>query len=244
MPPSLTQRMPTIYKPMPLRFLWPTAIVVSLVIGLWSQFPWHLRVSPVQPSARVYRSFPRVAYVAIDDASINQLVKRAASAWMLGSGSGAKKRLLGLDLATLEASLKPPAPVYLDNGSIIPSTWRAEKVSSIPLNIPLIPAPEKVGLSSPSKILPHRDTFKTRLSSSLRVAAFTFPFSVNTLKPDAPSSGQCRFYIECNAAGDVEHVLRLSHTTLDVSVFERALMLGKAKTLASGWIDIEWMIRK
>lgn len=240
----MTQTTTPIYSPMPLRYLWPMTIVVLLVIALWSQFPWRLHLIPEQGATLTQQALPTVAYVTIDAASINPLVKRAASEWMLGSGSSAKRRF-GLDLTTLEASLKPPAPLYLEKGSIIPSSWLAGEVTPIPLTSPLIPVPGKRGpqrgVASP---VPLRDTLNIRLSASLKAAKFIVPFFENTLKNTSSASGQCRFYIECDASGAVAHVLRLSPTTQDVSVFERALMLGKAEGRASGWIDIEWMILK
>jgi hypothetical protein len=234
--------MTKIYKQQPLRYLWPLFIVVSLVTALWTQFPWDLKILPPDSTALTQRASPKVAYISLDEASINQLVKRAASEWMMGAGSKGKRR--SIDLTTLEASLDAPPPIYLDKGCIIPTEWQADNVAQVPVNIPTIGVPENQSLISPKKTFPKRDAINARFSSSLMTAKFQFQFLGDALKTITSPSGQCRFYLECNAAGDVEHILRLSPATQDTSIFERALMLGKAKTPASGWVDIDWIIRK
>ena len=242
MPRSMTQTVTKIYKHKPLRYLWPIAIIVCLVVALWTQFPWNLKIAPLQSGSNTQRTSPKVAYATIEKSSINQLVKRAASEWMLGSGAKGKRR--SIDLTTLETSLDVPLPVFLNKGSIIPTEWQAEDVSQIAVNTPSIAAPERKVLKSPIIATLKRDILNARLSSSLRAEKFQFQFFGDTLKTLSSPSGLCRFYVECNSAGDVEHVLRLSSTTRDASVFERALMLGKAKTSVSGWVDIEWMTGK
>ena len=240
----MTQTLTKLYIPKPLRYLWPIAVVVSLVTALWSQFPWKLIIPSVPAESHSQRIAPQVAYITIDEASINQLVKRAASEWMLGSASKTKRRSVGIDLTTLDASLEAPPPIYLDKGSVIPTEWRAEAVVQAPVSTPAIIAPETKTVKSPIKSVPKRDTLNARLSSSLIAAKFQFQFFGDVLKTVSSPSGQCRFYLECNAAGEVEHILRLSPVTPDTSIFERALMLGKANTSAAGCVDIEWMIRK
>jgi hypothetical protein len=240
----MAQTMTKLYKPKPLRYLWPIAIIVSLVTALWAQFPWNFKLYSVPTESHSQRLSPQVAYITIDEGSINQLVKRAASEWMLGSASKGKRRSIGLDLTTLEASLEAPPPTFLDKGSIIPTEWRAEAVAQAPVSTPSILSPETKTLNIPLKSVPKRDTLNARLSSSLLAAKFQFQFSGDALKTVSSPSGQCRFYLECNVAGEVEHVLRLSPVMPDTSIFERALMLGKANTSVSGWVDIEWMIRK
>lgn len=242
MPHSMTQTMTKIYKQKPLRYLWPIFIIVSLVTALWAQFPWVLTILPADSASLTQRIYPKVAYVTIDEASINQLVKRAASEWMIGSGSKGKRR--SIDLTTLDASLDAPPPIYLDKGSVIPTIWQAEDVTQVPVNIPTIVEPENKSRSSPKKVSPQRDAINARFSASLLTAQFQFQFSGDALKTILSPSGQCRFFLECNVAGDVEHVLRLSPASQDTSIFERALLLGKAKNNVSGWVDIDWMIQK
>ena len=240
----MTQTIMKLYMPKPLRYLWPIAVVVSLVTALWSQFPWNLIIRSVPADSRSQRTAPHVAYITIDEASINQLVKRAASEWMLGSAAKTKRRSIGIDLTTLDASLDAPPPIYLDKGSITPTEWRAEAVVQAPVSTPSIIAPETKIVKSPTKNGLKRDPLNARLSASLIAAKFQFQFSGDVLKTVSAPSGQCRFYLECNAAGEVEHILRLSPVIPDTSIFERALMLGKANTSAAGCVDIEWMIRK
>ncbi|MEI6647492.1 MAG: hypothetical protein WCP12_15755 [bacterium] len=238
----MTQTMTNIYKQKPLRYLWPIVIIVCLVAALWAQFPWNLNNVPPQSAFNAQRTSPAVAYTTIDEASINQLVKRAASEWMLGSRAKEKRR--SIDLTTLETSLEAPPPIYLNKGSVIPTEWKAEDVSQVAVNTPSIAAPERNKFQSQIFVIPKQDVLNARLSSSLLAAKFEFHFFEDALKTITSPSGQCRFYVECNAAGDVEHILRLSSTTRDASIFERALMLGKAKTPVSGWVDIEWMTGK
>jgi hypothetical protein len=244
MPRLMTHTIAKMHKPKPLRYLWPIAVIVSFVTALWAQFPWNLKLYSVPTESHSQRIVPQVAYITIDEASINQLVKRAASEWMLGSASKGKRRSIGLDLTTLDTSLEAPPPIYLDKGSIIPTDWRAEAVAQAPVSTPSILSPETKELRSPIKNVSKRDTLNARLSTSLIAAKFQFQFFGDALKTVSAQSGQCRFYIECNATGEVEHILRLSTFTQDTSIFERALMLGKAKTSVAGWVDIEWMIRK
>jgi len=238
----MTHAMTKIYKQQPLRYLWPLFIIVSLVTALWTQFPWDLYILPAGSVSFTQRTSSKAAYITIEEASINQLVKRAASEWMMGAGSKGKRR--SIDLTTLEASLDAPPPIYLDKGCIIPTEWQAENVAQVPVNMPTIAAPENQSLVSPKKAFPQRDAINARFSSSLMAAKFQFQFSGDALKTIASRSGQCRFYVECNSAGDVAHILRLSPATQETSIFERALMLGKAKTAASGWVDIDWMVSK
>lgn len=239
MPRSMTQTMTKIVQQKPLRYLWPIIIIVCLVAALWAQFPWDLMIVPLQSTSYAQRTSPPVAYAKIDAASINQLVKRAASEWMLGSGEKGKRR--SIDLTTLETSLEAPPPVYLNKGSIIPTEWKADDISQVAVNTPSIAAPERNKVKSPIIAVPKRNVLNARLSSALLAAKFQFQFFEDALNTISSPSGQCRFYVECNSVGDVEHILRLSSTTRDASVFERALMLGKAKTSVSGWVDIEWM---
>ena len=239
---SMTHAMTKIYKQQPLRYLWPLFIIVSLVTALWTQFPWDLNILPADSVSLTQRTSSKAAYITIEEASINQLVKRAASEWMMGAGSKGKRR--SIDLTTLEASLDAPPPIYLDKGCIIPTEWQAENVAQVPVNMPTISAPENKSLVSPKKTVPLRDAINARFSSSLMAAKFQFQFLGEVLKTIASPSGQCRFYVECNSAGDVEHILRLSPATQETSIFERALMLGKTKTAASGWVDIDWMVSK
>lgn len=242
MPRSMTPTMKKIYKHKPLRYLWPIVIIICLVVALWTQFPWDLKITPPKSVSHAQRPSPKVAYTTIDKASVNQLVKRAASEWMVGSGAKGKRR--SIDLTTLETNLEAPLPIYLSKGSIIPTEWKAKDVAQIAVNTPSIAAPERKALRNPIIAVHKRDILNARLSSSLLAEKFKFQFFGDTLKTISSPSGLCRFYVECNSAGDVEHVLRLSSTTRDSSVFERALMLGKAKTSVSGWVDIEWMLGK
>ena len=229
MPSLMIQTLTKLYKPKPLRYLWPIAVIVSLVTALWAQFPWNFKIYSVPAESHSQRISPHVAYITIDEASINQLVKRAASEWMLGSASKGKRRSIGLDLTTLEASLEAPPPVYLDKGSIIPTDWMAEAVAQVPVSTPSILSPETKIIKRIIKNVPKRDTLNARLSSSLIAAKFQFQFFGDALKTVSAPSGQCRFYLECNAAGEVEHILRLSPVTQDTSIFERALNAWKNK---------------
>jgi hypothetical protein len=240
----MTQTMTKIYKQKPVFYLWPVAIIISLVAALWAQFPLDLKLQAGHSASSVQRSLPYVAYITIDAGSVNQLVKRAASEWMLGAGAKEKRRSRGLDLTTLEASLEAPPPIYLDKGSVIPSKWMPEHIAQLPVDTPPIAVPERASLNNPQKVSPQRNIFNVRLSSTLLKAQFQSQFLKDALKTLSSPSGQCRFYLECDEAGDVEHILRLSPATQDASIFERALMLGKTKKKASGWVDIEWMVKK
>lgn len=240
----MTQTMTKIYKQKPVFYLWPVGIIISLVAALWAQFPLDLKLQSVPSASPVQRSLPYVAYITIDAGSVNQLVKRAASEWMLGAGAKEKRRSRGLDLTTLEASLEAPPPIYLDKGNVIPSKWMPEHIAQLPVDTPTIPVPERASLSTPQKVLPQRTIFNVRLSSTLLAAQYQSHVLKDILKTLSSPSGQCRFYLESDASGAVEHILRLSPATPDASIFERALMLGKTKTKASGWVDIEWMVKK
>lgn len=242
MPFSFPHRHPTLYKQAPLRYLWPVAIIVSLVTALLGTFPWttgsRLRAHP-SPSSRISSS---VAYITIDEGSMNQLVKQAASEWMLGAGSKGKKT--GLDLTALDASLEPPPPHYLEKGGVLPSEWRAEKTERLPVSAPLISTPEKEDVTAPKIAVPQKSFYTARLSQTLQKADFKFTLSTDVLRNMVSSSGSCRFYLECNDQGEVEHVIRLSLAHPDAAIFERALALGTSKAAVSGCVDIEWMVVK
>jgi hypothetical protein len=240
----MTQSMTKIYKQKPVFYLWPVGIIITLVMALWAQFPLDLKLQSAHSGPPAQRSLPYVAYITIDPGSVNELVKRAASEWMLGAGAKEKRRSRGLDLTTLEASLEAPPPIYLEKGYVIPTEWIPEHIAQLPVDTPPISVPERASLNNPQKVLPQRTIFNVRLSSTLMRAQFQSQFLKDVLKTLSSPSGQCRFYLECDASGDVEHILRLSTATPDASLFERALMLGKTKKKASGWVDIEWMVKK
>lgn len=242
MPFSFPQRIPKMYQQKPLRYLWPIAIIICLVTALWAQFPWAFIIIPVQQSSSAVRPLSKAAYIIIDEASMNQLVKQAASEWMLGSGAKTKKR--GLDLTALEASLEPPAARYLEKGGILPAEWKAENAERLPVDQPTIAAPEKNDMKQTRKAAPQRNAYHTRLSPSLQKAKFQFQFSNDALKNMTSPSGHCQFYIECNDQGAVEHIVRLSPATPDAFIFERVLALGTSKSAASGRVDIEWVVYK
>jgi hypothetical protein len=227
---------------MPLRYLWPVAIVVSLVSALWANFPWmpkNRRPAQLVSASRLSSS---VAYITIDAACVNQLVKQAASEWMLGAGSKTKKT--GLDLTALEASLEPPPPHFLEKGGVLPSEWRPEKTERLPVAIPLITTPGKDEPTNKTAVIPQKSFYTARLSTTLQKADFKFTLSTDALKNMVSSSGSCRFYLECNDQGAVEHVIRLSAAHPDAAFFERVLALGTSKTATSGCVDIEWMVVK
>jgi len=239
---SFPQFTPRMYKQTPLRYLWPVAIVVSLVTALWANFPWTPRSRPLTQPNTLSRLSSSVAYITIDKASVNKLVKQAASEWMLGAGSKTKKA--GLDLTALDASLEPPPPHYLEKGGILPSEWRAEKTERLPVTAPLITTPEKEEPPRPKSAIAQKSFYTARLSQTLQKADFKFTLSVDALKTLVASSGACRFYLECNNKGEVEHVIRLSLAHPDANLFERVLAMGTAKNAASGCVDIEWMVVK
>lgn len=240
----MTQTMMKSYKQKPIFYLWPVGIIILLVLALWAQFPLDLKLQSGHSASPAQRTLPYVSYITIDAGSVNQLVKRAASEWMLGAGAKEKRRSRGLDLTTLEASLEAPPPIYLDKGKVIPSDWMPEHIAQLPVDTPTIPVPERASLNNAQKVIPLRTVFNIRLSSPLLKAQFQSQFLNDALKTLSSPSGQCRFYLECDEAGDVEHILRLSPVTPDATIFERALMLGKTTKRASGWVDIEWMVKK
>jgi hypothetical protein len=242
MPFSFPQLKSNKYQQRPLRYFWPVAIVVSLVTALWAHFPWMPRHRLSTPSPQLPRVSARVAYITLDEASMNQLVKQAASGWMQGSGAKIKK--MGLDLTTLEASLEPPPPHYLEKGSILPSMWRAENAVQLPVLPPLITTPEKEEPKTQNQLPPLKSFYVARLSPALRNADFKFNLSVDVLRSMTSASSSCRFYLECNDLGEVAHVIRLSPVHPDANIFERVLMLGTATRKTSGCVDIEWMVVK
>lgn len=242
MPFAFPQLKSNKYQQKPLRYFWPVAIVVTLVTALWAHFPWMPNSRPSAPSPLLPRATARVAYITLDEASMNQLVKQAASEWMQGSGARIKK--MGIDLTTLEASLEPPPPHYLEKGSVLPSEWRAEKAVYLPVTAPLISTPEKEEPKNPNPPPPLKSFYTARLSLPLQDAEFKFSLALDALKTLSSASGTCRFYLECNDQGEVVHVIRLSPAHLDANLFERVLMLGNAKRKTSGCVDIEWMAVK
>ena len=210
--------------------------------ALWANFPWTPRNRPLTQQNTQSRPSSSVAYINIDKASVNKLVKQAASEWMIGAGSKTKKN--GLDLTALEASLEPPPPHYLEKGGILPSAWRAEQAERLPVTAPAIVIPEKEERPYPKMTIDQKSFYTARLSQTLQKADFKFMLSLDALKTMASSSGSCRFYLECNNQGVVEHVIRLSAAHPDANLFERVLALGTSKTAASGCVDIEWMVVK
>jgi len=242
MPFAFPQLKSNKYQQKPLRYFGPVAIVVLLVTALWAHFPWASNSRPSTPSPLLPRATARVAYITLDEASMNQLVKQAASEWMQGSGARIKK--MGIDLTTLEASLEPPAPHYLEKGSVLPSEWRAEKAAHLPVAAPLIVTPEKDEPKKQNPPPPLKSFYTARLSSPLQDAEFKFSLALDALKNMTSASGTCRFYLECNGQGEVVHVIRLSPSHPDANLFERVLMLGNAKRKTSGCVDIEWMVVK
>ena len=230
------------YQQTPLRYMWPIAIVVSLVMVLWANFPWTVRNRPSTQQNTLLRYSSSVAYITIDKSSVNKLVKQAASEWMLGAGSKAKKN--GLDLTALESSLEPPPPHYLEKGGVLPSEWQAAKTERLPVTAPVITTPEKEDPLHPKVAIAQKSFYTARLSKTLQNADFKFMLAMDALKIMTSSSGTCRFYLECNNKGEVEHVIRLSAAHPDANLFERVLALGTAKTATSGCVDIEWMVVK
>jgi hypothetical protein len=241
MPFSFPQLKSNKYQQKPLRYFWPIAIVVTLVTALWAHFPWMPNSRPATPSPHLPGATARVAYITLDEASMNQLVKQAASEWMQGSGARIKK--MGIDLTTLEANLEPPAPHYLEKGSVLPSAWRAEKAVQLPVAAPLISTPEKEEPRNQNPP-PLKSFYTARLSPPLQNAEFKFSLALDALKTMSSASGTCRFYLECNDQGEVVHVIRLSPAHPDANLFERMLMLGTAKRKTSGCVDLEWMVVK
>jgi hypothetical protein len=232
----------TRYHQKPLRYFGPVAVVCALVTLLWVYFPWTPKTRHATSSPHLPRAIARVAYIKLDEASMNQLVKQAASTWM--QGAGVRRAKLGLDLTTLETSLEPPAPHYLEKGSVLPSVWHAEKAAQLPVAPPRISTPEKEDPTTQKPLSPLKSFYTARLSSALQSADFKFTLSVDALKSMTSASGTCRFYLECNDQGEVVHVIRLSPAHPDATLFERVLMLGNAKRKTSGCVDIEWMAVK
>jgi len=242
MPFSLPHRVSRRYQQKPLRYLWPAAIVITLVTALWAHFPWLPRSRALSQPANASRLTASVAYITLDKASVNQLVKQAASEWMLGAGARTKKR--GLELTALETSLEPPPPHYLEKGTVLPSVWRAEKAEQLPVAPPQIATPEKEEPKIAKALVPQKSFYTARLSPPLQKADFKVTLSSEALRNMVTSSGTCRFYLECNQQGEVIHVIRLSPPHPDATFFERVLSMGTSKQAASGCVEFEWMVVK
>ncbi len=221
----------------PILFWWQAFLLLAAILFLWSLLP----VAAVLFEARVVPplSEPHAAYVTLDPAYAAQVFKKTMMAWTLGSTG--EKLSPGMDVALAELDHALPPPEFLEQGARYPGVWQPSAVEPLAQRLPEMNVP-LAGDASASAAWPlPPQGVRAVLDQALSAAAFVFPVPKNHV-PER--SGHCRYYVETEADGTMAHMLLLSPRTEAVAVFEQALLRGRARGAARGFVDLYWNYTK
>ena len=183
---------------------------------------------------------PTATYVTLAPDYAAQLFKRSLTTWM--TGRDGKQNISELDLRVLDFDNGLPAPAFLEQRTVLPDSLQPVAAATLPVTFAEIPVPS----AAPAKATPPPQRAKEGLfievPPALVAAGFTFPS--NELKAMKERSGECRFYVETDAEGNVAHVLLRSKPSPETVTIEHSLMRGRAHGAANGTVDIRWSFAK
>ena len=221
----------------PVLFWWQAFFLFGLVILLWSQLP----ATSVLYESRIFSPLPdsRASYVTLDSAYAAQAFKKLRISWTLGAVGKRSAAEMELGSIDMTETLQPPS--FLEQGAIYPGVWQPAVVQPLPQRLPAVgvssvpETPTKVKWPEPPQGI--RPAIGRALSSA--AFAFTLP-----KEPLPEHRGYCRFYLETDTDGSVAHLLLLSPRTGAATIFEQALIRGRAKTAARGFAEFAWSFSK
>ena len=213
----------------PLRFWWQPFALLGVTVLLWS----HLPVNAVlfEPRVLAPPPEPRAAYVVLAPEEAAQALANMRASWRT-SGSAAD-----IELGVFDVLEEQNPPAFLEQGARYPGVWQPATIE--PLDQVL---PEIAVSAFPEDPFAHplptaRNGVVAVVSGTLRNADFSF------VPPSGPlpvRSGECRFFVETDAAGAVTHVLLLTPANEATAALERALQRGTAHGEAHGLVTLTW----
>ena len=226
------------FKRRPLLFWWQPLAALVIAGLLFGSVPVSsicrqtLAIATPLPS-------PTAAYVTVDPDRAEQLFKHSLATWMTGRSE--KPNRPGLDLSALDFDDTLGAPEFLAQGDVSHRNWQPMALAALPAPLAEIIIPSAAPPPKASPPQKPRDGLFVTASAALTAAGFTFPSDGVTV---VKASGECRFYVETDAEGNVAHALLRSKPSPETLPIERALMRGRAKGVASGIVDIRWSFPK
>ena len=221
----------------PVLFWWQAFLLLGVVVLLWAQLP----MSAVLYETRVFAPLAeaRCSYVLLDPAYAVQALKKMRTSWTAAGADGKNNGEMELGIVDLNDVLQPPS--FLDQGAVYPGKWQPAAVSPLPQPLPDIRIPSVADAAAVVRLPEPASGIRSSLDSSLAAARFTFQ-PPNGVLPDR--EGSCRYYVETDVDGTVVHLLLLSPWCGSASVFEQALLRGKAKGTVRGFVSLSWSLAR
>lgn len=221
----------------PLLFWWQVFLFLAVATLLWYQIP----PAAVFYTPRTLRplSPAQAAYITLTPAEATQAFQSSFMNWTLGRSQ--KNGRTETDFGVTDLSDPLPPPKFLKQGSRYPDTWAPFPITPLPIPAPeiLVPSAATQGTIPP---LPEQP-IGIHITPDQSLATLDFKVSL----PDScfgESTGNSRFYIETDDAGNPVHILLLSPRTPTRAALERMLMRGHASGATRGFIEIHWNLPK
>ncbi|MDD4101128.1 MAG: hypothetical protein PHU80_00670 [Kiritimatiellae bacterium] len=218
----------------PVLFWWQAFAILGITIFLWSGLP----VSAVFYSPRKFAPLPspRASYVVLEPSEALKMLRKARSDWMGGDG-GVLSPAFAIDLGLDELRDKLPPPSFMEQGSSFSEGWRPAAVEPLSLRLSEVPVPSVICKVNEPERLDSLSGVRLLPDSSLSDSAFKADLELLEMPG---REGHARFYVETGIDGSVEHVLAIPPLTTGGAVIERALLRGKAKGAARGFVEVYW----
>ncbi len=218
--------------PHPLRFWWQAFALLGLTVLMWS----HLPVNAVLFEPRMFAPFPepRAAYVLLAQEEAVQALANMRASW---GTAGASASAADMELGLFDVIDERKPPIFLEQGARFPGVWQPADVEPLEQALPDI---DGAALPDDPFVRPlpaARTGVLAVVSGALRDAGFSF---VPPSGPFPARSGECRFFLETDAAGTVSHLLLLTPASESTAVLERAVQRGAARCAAQGHVTLTW----
>lgn len=213
----------------PLRFWWQPFALLGVTVLLWS----HLPVNAVlfEPRVLAPTPEPRTAYVLLAPEEAEQALANMRASWVT-SGTAAD-----IELGVFDVLEEQNPPTFLEQGARYPGVWQPAMIEPLAQALPDIDAAALPEDPFARPLPDARTGVVAVVSGTLRNADFSF------VPPSGPlpvRSGECRFFVETDAAGAVTHVLLLTSANEATAALERALQRGTAHGEARGLVTLTW----
>ncbi|NCB05909.1 MAG: hypothetical protein EOM69_10380 [Clostridia bacterium] len=217
----------------PILYWWQFGLLAVFMTFLWLEVPF--RAIFFVPETKPYRVTAQAAYVMIEPQYAQRIYQKTFAAWLSHPG-----HVIGLESAGTALDFALGAPEYIEKSRVLSSTWQPAPVPQLP------PLASAVGLQragdAPARIASHPEGYLVQMSAALRKVRLTVPHEAGASFQE--HSGTCRFFVETDAQGALQHLLLLSAPSADSRIIERLLLRARAQGAARGTVEVSWVMRK
>lgn len=217
----------------PILYWWQFGLLAVFMAFLWLEIPF--RALFFVPEMKLYHVTPQVAYVTIEPQYAQRIYQKTFAAWLSHPG-----HVIGLESAGTALNFALGTPTYFEKSRVLSSTWQPSPVPQLP------PLASAVGIQRDGGTPVHAESIKeglfVQMSEALRKVNLVVPNVEGSVFQE--HSGTCRFLVEIDEQGALQHLLLLSSPSADSRMIERLLLCARAQGAARGTVEVSWVMRK